>query len=174
MKNFVVENNTEFIETLWNLRSSHEDQIILSIENDVNHHFAIRLFHKKFIWITSNNEVEKKNYLIDIIFNSTFDGEVHQTDSFQFIGHSSSTYLFSNLIFKAVIPSFPKLTEIKEFSFLNISNQSNITFLNCEFVNDIEKIYKIEAWYDTVVEFINCEFIGNFKFETHDGSVILM
>ena len=173
MQNFVINDNNDFTEVLWNFRSSKDDQIILSLQNNVNHHFSIRLFHKKFIWIKSNSESDKKDYLIDVAFTSSFDDKLVQSEYFYFAGQSTSTYLFSNLNFKAVITADADLAEINQILFLLFSNRSNITFVDCVFINDTHKIFKVEAWYDTVVEFVNCEFIGDFKFETFGDAVIL-
>lgn len=173
MQNFVINDNNDFTEVLWNLRSSKDDQIILSLQNNVNHHFAIRLFHEKFIWIKSNSESDKKDYLIDAAFTSSFDDKLVQSEYFDFAGQSTSTYLFSNLNFKAVITADADLAEINEVLFLIFSNLSNTTFVDCVFINDTDKIFKVEAWYETVVEFLNCKFIGNFKFETFENAVIL-
>ena len=184
------------------LETETDNQIVFSLLNSVEHYHGIRFPKKKIIWVTNLTDKEIY-YSIELSPLRHIELDPHSCNetSFFFGGDVNSLYQFSNINIIAFIKEpFPdkdglditvsndKKSDEKEniihirnlddfpcpeILFMKICHHSKLTFFNCVFHNNTEKIYRIETFHDAVVEFINCEFLGKFIFVNNHDSIIV-
>jgi hypothetical protein len=199
MTKIEILNSDDYRTKSWDLKKETDNQIILSLNDDIEHFHAIRFPEKKLIWVTNLKEKEI-DYLIELSplkHNEPGQNTFNET-SFFFGGDDNSLYQFSNINIKAVIKEpfrfvngtdkqvFGGETSVKEqeiseigklpiseLLFMKISHHSKLTFFNCTFLNNTEKDFKIETLHNAVVEFVNCNFQGKFSFNSNHDSVII-
>ncbi len=61
----------------------------------------------------------------------------------------------------------------EELFLFHLYNESKVTFLNCKFINNTGKAFRIETWHEAIVQFVGCEFEGDFIFSQHHDSKII-
>ncbi|NRT14794.1 hypothetical protein HNP99_001138 [Flavobacterium sp. 28A] len=197
-----IMNNDNFREKSWELEKEIDNQIILSLNEDVEHFHAMRFPKKKLIWVTNLKEKEI-NYLIELcpLKHNEPGRNLCNKTSFFFGGDDNSLYQFSNINIKGIIKEafqfvsgtekqvfrnekshrdqeIIEICEIEklpcsELLFMQVSHHSKLIFFNCVFYNSSELDFIIETWNDAVIEFVNCEFKGNFSFNSNQDSVII-
>jgi len=202
MTQIEITNSDDFREKSWELENETDNQIILSLNDDIEHFHAIRFPKKKLIWITNLKEKEI-NYLIKLspLKHNEPGRDVCNETSFFFGGDDNSLNQFSNINIKGIIKEpfrfvsgtdkqvfrdeksikdqeIIEISEIgklpcSELLFMQISHHSKLTFFNCIFHNNTEKDFKIETWHNAVVVFVNCDFHGKFSFNSNHDSVII-
>jgi hypothetical protein len=104
MTKIEILNSDDYRTKSWDLKKETDNQIILSLNDDIEHFHAIRFPEKKLIWVTNLKEKEI-DYLIELSplkHNEPGQNTFNET-SFFFGGDDNSLYQFSNINIKAVI-----------------------------------------------------------------------